>query len=352
MIEFRAPEIAAALLLGIVVSLLLYALFGRRKRYRAHSGHFIPGEFKESVWAKIWLIVSRTALILSFAMAALALADPFYLGSYRAERIKSRARVDLIDLSMSMCFEYENQEIPLGRVAREEYLKFLELRHGKNDLVSLWVFSLRPYRIQRFTRDNYLLMFRAVSTPLAFSREDNLVFGSPYDRCEKDDIQILEEEGGTDLGAALDAILDYVEDEGKSGLKEKAALIITDAAVYPYPSDQLKRLQNAGIRPYVLLIRPNLEALRYYNQYQQIVSYYMMLNDLEKYGGRYFVIGDRRDLREAFTVIDRLEPTVEETRVFIDELNLYDRFVFLALILALLGSILGFVYELRWGSII
>ena len=109
-------------------------------------------------------------LVVGAAVALLiaAAADPFLPSTEEfAGSLDSRLRVDLIDVSGSMGWEFPGTHASKAQVARDAYLKFLEMRRGKNDRVSLWLFSTLSVHGRRFRDRRRAVLLRGVGRSLS-----------------------------------------------------------------------------------------------------------------------------------------------------------------------------------------
>ena len=129
----------------------------RRRHARQQSGHDVPRLCRRGVAGRACHAVPKIILALAVAMGLVALSDPFLTSTERITgNVESRVRIDLVDTSLSMAWEFNNTERSRAEVAREAHLEFLRMRREKNDRVSLWLFSSYPYRVDDFVLDDEL----------------------------------------------------------------------------------------------------------------------------------------------------------------------------------------------------
>ena len=118
--------------------------------------------------AKAFYSVPKLLLALAVVALLVAVSDPFLTATEEVTGdVESRVRIDLVDTSLSMAWDFPPLEKSRAGVAREAHLEFLEMRRGKNDRVSLWVFSSYPYMIDDFVVDDDLYYFQVMDAPYA-----------------------------------------------------------------------------------------------------------------------------------------------------------------------------------------
>ena len=152
----------------------------------------------------------KLALALALAMVLVALSDPFLTSTERVTgNVESRVRIDLVDTSLSMAWEFSNSDRSRAEVARETHLEFLDMRRQKNDRVSLWIFSSYPYMVDDFVLDDELYYFQVMEAPWVTVKILATEPGAPRDRffVPEDKIRIIDSEGTTNITLALQAII-------------------------------------------------------------------------------------------------------------------------------------------------
>ena len=93
----------------------------------------------------------------ALAVLLVAMADPYLTATEEvAGDMESRVRIDLVDTSLSMAWEFPDTNKSKAEVARDAHLEFLDMRRDKNDRVSLWLFSTYPYMVDDFVMDDEL----------------------------------------------------------------------------------------------------------------------------------------------------------------------------------------------------
>ena len=110
--------------------------------------------------------VPKALLALAVAGVSVALADPFLMATDEVQReVESRVRIDLVDTSLSMAWEFSNAGRSRAEIAREAHLRFLDMRREKGDRVSLWLFSSYPYMVDDFVFDDEMYYFQVMDAP-------------------------------------------------------------------------------------------------------------------------------------------------------------------------------------------
>ena len=112
--QIRFANVDMAFWLSIIVALaalltLARVSFKRRKHHRHHSGHLIDRRFQRGPVVRMLYNVPKALLALAVAGVSVALADPFLMATDEVQReVESRVRIDLVDTSLSMAWEFSN----------------------------------------------------------------------------------------------------------------------------------------------------------------------------------------------------------------------------------------------------
>ncbi len=363
-VKFESLAWAAGIGASLALLLLLKLLFSR-KRTRAHSGHVIPKNFRPSLWIKAVRTAPKIILAAGTALLIFALADPYLPRTKNVEVVESRERVDLVDVSGSMADEFRDTGKSAGEIARNAHLKFLMLRRGKKDRVSLWLFSDNPYKAEDFIVDDDTYFFQVFDAPYSFTplpdyclknsgttsvaEEDFFSelesFGTTYSRstiapCNR--IQPVPDEGSTDLAKALAGVIPYFDQESDPHIKRKTLVIFTDAEVDVYPEAELKQLKERKIVPYIVFVDQSDGEGGVSSRAQQLIS------TISSFGGKYYRATDEKELEEAVRDIDKTEKARIEVEKYASKLYIFQRFLAMGLLLLLLGTLVGLTVELRW----
>lgn len=317
----------------------------RHSHYRSHSGHFISRGHQKGLWARA--LYSAPKLLLAGAMGFLfvAAADPFLASTEEySGSLDSRVRVDLIDVSGSMGWELPGTQKSKAQAAREAHLKFLEMRRGKNDRVSLWLFSTYPYMVDDFVTDDELYYFQAWDAPYVMSSIEAKWMIVP-----KDKLRIIPAEGDSNIIRPLRAIIrQFDQDEissGHRGGEHRALLVISDGAVSEFPAEELLELSKRNIRPYIIYVNASPK--------QDLVlpgDAPPLIEQIRSFGGDYFDISDAASLSKAYQAIDAREAVRYEVRHRALKVPIYSRFLIASMAFLLVGIPMGLLAEVFGGT--
>ena len=293
-------------------------------------------------------------LLLGLAVAVLliAVSDPFLTSTEEVSgEVESRVRIDLVDTSLSMAWEFANTDRSRAEVAREAHLKFLEMRQNKNDRVSLWLFSSYPYMVDDFVLDDEMYFFQVMEAPYVTVKILATEPGAPRDRyfVPEDKVRIMESEGTTNITRALQSIVKHFDrDEtvvNRGANQNRALLIITDADVDEIPDAEFAALNARNIAPYIIYI--NTEAARATLDDAEAPS---LIDSIREFGGDYFDVSSEDGLQRAYEAIDEREAVRVELTHRALKVPIYSRFLLVSLALLLVGIPAGFLAELLWGT--
>jgi hypothetical protein len=291
--------------------------------------------------------VPKAALGLAVGLLLVAVADPFLPSTEEyAGSMDSRLRVDLIDVSGSMGWEFPGTHESKAQVAREAYLRFLEMRRGKNDRVSLWLFSSYPYMVDDFVTDDELYYFQAFDAPYMMTQAVDRMMIVPVEK-----VRIVAAEGDSNIVRPLQAIIRQLDaDEASSRHQHRqprALLVITDAAVSELPEHELAELSARNVAPYVIYI--NASDPRFASMLPQ-QGRPPLVDRIRSYGGDYFDIRDPGTLSKAYEAIDAREAVRYEVRHRALTVPIHTRFLVAGLALLLIIVPGGLLTELLWGT--
>ncbi len=331
---------------GLLVLKIVHVAVSRRKHSRYHSGHFIALEHRRGMWAKAIHTVPKLILAVVLAFLLVAIADPFLTSTEETSGfVESRIRVDLVDTSGSMAWEFPGTGKSKAEVARDAHLEFLEMRAGKNDRVSLWLFSTYPYMVDDFVIDDELYYFQVYDAPYVTTQRVDKAMVVPLDK-----VRIIPAEGDTNIVRPLEAIIrhfDHDTTEVADGENQnRALLILTDAAVDEYPDAQFQELSKRNIVPYIIFI--NTSDLRTVGAVGSNTP--RLVEQIRNYGGDYFDVTDTDSLARAYQAIDEREAVRVEVRHRALRVPIYGRFLLVGLVLLLMAIPLGLISELFWGT--
>ncbi len=356
--QVRYGSVDLAFLLTLVVTaatlLTLFRLVIRRRSHsRHHSGHLIDYKLQRGPVVRALYHLPKLILILAVVVLLVALSDPFLTATEEVVGdVESRVRVDLVDTSLSMAWEFPDTGRSRAEVAREAHLQFLEMRREKNDRVSLWMFSSYPYMVDDFILDDEIYYFQVFEAPYVTVRLLAPQFRSTRDQIyvPPDKVRIIPSEGTTNLVRALQSIVRHFDsDEASAGgaaNQHRAVLIITDADVDEVPFTELAALNRRNIVPYMIYInvgdtdRSNVTA----------PESPPLVDTIREYGGDYFDVTDQDSLIRAYAAIDELEAVRVDLTHRAVKTPIYSRFLLVSLALLVVGIPAGFLAELLWGT--
>ncbi len=356
--QVRYGSVDLAFLLTLVVAaatvLTLFRLVIRRRSHsRQHSGHLIDHKLQRGPVVRALYHLPKLILILAVVVLLVAVSDPFLTATEEVVGdVESRVRVDLVDTSLSMAWEFPDTGRSRAEVAREAHLQFLEMRREKNDRVSLWMFSSYPYMVDDFILDDEIYYFQVFEAPYVTVRLLAPQFRSTRDQIyvPPDKVRIIPTEGTTNLVRALQSIVRHFDsDEASAGgaaNQHRAVLIITDADVDEVPFAELAALSRRNIVPYMIYInvgdtdRSSVSA----------PESPPLVDTIREYGGDYFDVTDQDSLVRAYEAIDELEAVRVDLTHRAVKTPIYSRFLLVSLALLVVGIPAGFLAELLWGT--
>ena len=356
--QVRYGDLGMAIVLAVVVGVALFLTLSRfalwrRKNTRHHSGYEIDRSHQQRFWIKLVHATPKVLITGALALILLASADPFLTATEEVTGdVESRIRIDLVDTSLSMAWEFPETGRSRAEVAREAHLRFLEMRREKNDRVSLWLFSSYPYMVDDFVVDDELYFFQVMEAPYVTVKILAPQSGTSLDELfvPPDKVRIIPNEGNTNINLALQSVIRHFDqDQVTSGGQidmHRAILIITDAGVDEIPEDEFAQLSARNVAPYVIYINVgdvdrSLEGTR---------DTPPLLDMIREFGGEYFDVTDRDGLERAYAAIDELEAVRVEVTHRAQRVPIFSRFLLVSMALLVVGIPAGFVAELLWGA--
>ena len=350
--QVRYGDFSMGFILSILVlSALLFTIARlalRKPKYsRQHSGYEVEHKYQRSLLVKIFYMVPKVLIVGGLVLILFAAADPFLTATEEVSGyIDSRVRIDLVDTSGSMAWEFPDSSKSKAEIAREAHLKFLEMRRDKNDRVSLWLFATYPYMVDDFVTDDELYYFQVWDAPYVMTQRLDKAMVVPQDK-----VRIIPAEGDTNIIRPMQAILKHFDrDEalmGSLGNQGRALLIITDAAVDEFPTQEFAELKKRNIIPYMIYI--NTGDVRWMNSNQNRTTP-RLIEMLRNNGGDYFDVTDQDSLDRAYQAIDEREAIRVEVKHRAFKVPIFSRFLTAAMLLLIIGIPMGFVAELFWGT--
>ena len=349
--QVRYGDVGLAFWLTTLVGLAAVAtlarlFFRRRKHSREHSGHVIDPKYQKRLWVRALHTTPKVLVGGALALMLFAAADPFLTATEEVSGyVESRVRVDLVDTSGSMAWEFPDTGKSKAEVAREAHLQFLDMRREKNDRVSLWLFSTYPYMVDDFVMDDELYYFQVWDAPYVTTQRLDKAMVVPRDK-----VRIILAEGDTNIIRPLRSITKHFDrDEAAMGggtNLNRAVLIVTDAAVDEFPDSEFAALNQRNIVPYIIYINTSdaRTAMIGHPNTPRLIEM------IREYGGDYFDVTDQDSLARAYEAIDEREAVRVELRHRALKVPIYSRFLLIAMALLAVGIPMGFVAELLWGT--
>ncbi len=352
LVRFNSLGLAFGAGLFVALALIYKLLWGRNKFSQIGSGHRISKKYHQGKFSKLFFLIPKMLLGGSVFFLLVSLANP-YLPKITIEKIiESRERIDLIDVSSSKGWEFEHTGKSAGQLGREAFLKFLDMRRGQNDRVSLWLFASETHVLEDFIIDDDIYMMEAEDAPYVIVDSRNPGFPENDESnyyvhivAPRDRVQLIPGEGGTDLNPALDAVIKYFDREGNKKIKHKALLIETDAAVEEDAEKQLRELQKRNIKVYLLHVKPNEIGESKWGNLHGIEHAALLKKRVQQFGGKVFDIQDKKSIDNAYREIDKLEKAPISLTRHLFKVLIYQRPLVVAYVLLFLAIGIGSLIE-------
>jgi hypothetical protein len=350
--QVRFGDVGLAFWLSLVVGAAMVItvarfVLQRRKHSRYHSGYAIDPKHQKRLWVTAVCGVPKAIIGIGIALILVAAADPFLTATEEVSGyIETRVRIDLVDTSGSMAWEFPDTGKSKAEIARDAHLKFLDMRRDKNDRVSLWLFSTYPYMVDDFVVDDEMYYFQVWDAPYVTTQRLDKAMVVPRDK-----VRIIPSEGDTNIIKPLQSIMKHFDQDeaamgGSAGQQYRAVLIITDAAVDEFPDAEFAALNQRNIVPYIIYINTSDSRTGMLGH----PTTPRLIEMIREYGGDYFDVTDEDSLARAYTAIDEREAVRVEMRHRALKVPIYSRVLLLAMALLAVGIPLGFVTELFWGT--
>jgi hypothetical protein len=361
--QVRFTDIGMTYLLSMAVALVVLLSVLRlwltsRRHHRQHSGYEVEPRFRRGVWSRALYNLPKLLLGLALAAMLVAMSDPYLTATEEvAGDMDSRIRIDLVDTSLSMAWEFPGSGKSRAQVAREAHLEFLEMRRDKNDRVALWLFSSFPYMVDDFVIDDELYFFQVLDAPYAIVRILAAQSGTPIDQMfvPRDKVRIIDSEGNTNIIRALQSVLRHFDRDvatlGSGSTPHRAVLIVTDADVDEIPEQEFVELSRRNIVPYMIFInadepRPGIQR----QASPPVGNTQGLIDTIREFGGDYFDVTDSDGLQRAYEAIDEAETVQVQLSHRAVKVPIYPRFLLISMALLVVGIPAGFVAELIGGT--
>lgn len=351
LVRFESLGLAFGAGLFLALILVFRLLWGRNKFSYVGSGHRIFKKYKQGKLSKLIFLIPKILLAVAVFFMLVGLANPYLPKTTVENIVESRERIDLIDVSASKGWEFENTGKSAGQLGREAFLKFLNMRRGQNDRVSLWLFASESHIREDFIIDDDIYIMQAEDAPyvMVYPKHPGLPENDPEDHlidiiAPRDRIEFVDG-GGTNLNRALNDVIGYFDREGNKKIKHKALLIETDAAVEEDAEKQLRELQKRNIKVYLLHIKPNVLGESQYGGLHGIKNAELLKKQVQQFGGKVFDIQDKKSIENAYNEINRLEKAPISIVRHLFKVLIYQRFLMVGIVIAFLAIGLGSIMD-------
>ena len=330
---------AAAAALVLTVARLAYL---RRRHSRAHSGFAVDRRMQRRFFVRVLHGAPMLLVAAAVGVLVIAVSDPYLTSTEEVTgSVESRTRVDLVDVSGSMAWEMLETGKSKAEIARDAHLQFLTMRRGKNDRVSLWLFSTYPYQVDDFVVDDDLYYFLVDDAPYVISSIIDRTMVVPRDK-----VRIVPAEGSSNIARPLQAIVRHFDQDDAAtpgaAPPKRALLIITDAAVDEFSEESFVELNRRQVVPYMIHINTSPP--------QAAQPEPPLIQTIRSYGGDHFDVRDEDSLIRAYQAIDEREAVRVDIKHRASKVPIYQRFLVVALALLAVAVPIGTVGELVWGT--
>ncbi|OGM99471.1 MAG: hypothetical protein A3B91_04145 [Candidatus Yanofskybacteria bacterium RIFCSPHIGHO2_02_FULL_41_29] len=341
--QVKYSDINLAVLAGLIIfglvslKLLLFILFGRKKYTWADSGHLIYDESqsKKGILPRIITVLPSMILVVPLVLALVAVAEPFLITSGEEKKyITARTITYLRDVSGSMGSNIPDTAMTKAELAMNAHLKFLEMRRGKGDRTSFWLFSDSGFLINDYVVDDKLQYLLAYDAPWGF--------GSPPSSIPDSRLANLGGEGGTLLNTVLMSVINQFDRDEELQKKNpgyqpgrgRSVIIYSDSDIFDLnrTQERIDELVRRRIKVYVIITDDRRE--------NQVSDYPYESNPFLLYvqnsGGKFFLGYDLNSMIQANIEIDRLEKVNIAVKKNIFKIPLFDRLIFASILILIL----------------
>jgi hypothetical protein len=333
---FAAATVAVLILTAARLAYL------RRRHSRAHSGFAVGRPMQRRFFVRVLHGAPMLLVAAAVGFLLIAAADPYLTSTEEITgSVESRTRIDLVDVSGSMAWEMLNTGKSKAEIAREAHLEFVNMRRGKNDRVSLWLFSTYPYQVDDFVIDDDLYYFLVDDAPYVISSIIDRTMVVPRDK-----VRVIPAEGSSNITRPLEAIIKHFDQDDAmtpgTAPSKRALLMITDAAVDEFSESAFAELNRRQVVPYMIHINTSPPEAQ---QPEPALA-----QTIRNYGGDHFDVRDQDSLLRAYEAIDEREAVRVELKHRAYKVPIYQRFLLVALALLAVAVPIGTVGELVWGT--
>lgn len=374
-IEFENIQITyvlSAVILAILLLKLLFTMAGRHKFYRKYSGHFIFRSRQVGPVERASHLVMPAMLIIPLASFFIVLAGANKkINIVEYIQTEFRQQMILIDCSVSVGWESNVSGKSWAEIMRDGYGELLNLRAGKKDRVSVWIFSTKPYLVSDFITDTRYLRDRIFKAPYVLI--DPYHFSLPKMEADflhpkvilsENEMWKVSNEGSTNLALALQEMINYLDWNKDSNYPNTTFIVITDGAPnHPYGQDpdllnkNLELLRVKRIKLLVLYMH-NSTYDRYAGNEDRfgkqarldIENEKKFREDVLKYGGHFFRATNLAELREMYRRIDEQETVKYSQKVYKNKIDYSENFLRFGTSALFLVILAGLLVSIRKGK--
>lgn len=308
MFKFENPY----LLLFIPIIIVLFFITPKNRGITVPS---IKSFLDKKIKSKKYLI-GRYLMLISLILLNIGLARPQFVNENKNIQKDGIDIVLCLDLSKSML----QQDFAPNRieVAKKIITNFVDKR--VNDRIGLVVFGGEAY------------------TKIPLTSDKNLV-----DEILKNlSVEDITSNDRTAIGVGLGVSLNRIKN---SESKSKVIILLTDGENnfgVVSPESMANMAKDLGIKIYTVGIGAYEISMRSFFGAQMTIKNDELDETLLQYisnttGGEYFRANDEENFSKIFETIDKLEKTKIDTNVYYEKIELYDKFIIVALILILIG---------------
>jgi len=373
-LEFDNIQIVYILSASVLLMLLvrfLSIIIGRRKFYRKFSGHSILKSRQVGLTRRILRFVVPSTLIIPLTAFLMALAGGHKnISSVEYIQTEFRQQMVLFDGSISVGWESNEPKKAWAELMRDGYNEFLNLRAGKKDSVSLWIFSQTPFLISDFVNDTDYLRDKVFKAPYVlvdpgsfkyvYSTEATDDSRFPIPRIILSDEKInhqLKGEGGTNLALALREMVSYLDREGDNSQANTTFVIVTDGAPDTPVDKELELLRKKKIKLLVLYVynstydryvgREDGFGMEASKKIEQAKKFQL---DVTKYGGRFYQATNSFELREMYRQVDAQEAVKYNQKIHKDRKDFSENFLRFGISILFFIILTGLLFSIRKGT--
>lgn len=373
-LEFDNIQIVYILGASVLLILLfkfLWVVVGRRKFFRKFSGHFILKSHQVGLVKRVLRFVVPGTVVVPLVAFLMALAGGHKnISSVEYVQTEFRQQIVLFDTSVSIGWESNVPKKAWAELLRDVgFNQYLNLRAGKKDRISLWIFSKTPHLISYFVDDTDYLKDKIFKAPYVLIDPDSFKYvysqkaaedpRNPVPRIILPDEKVttLKDEGGTNLSVALREMTEYLDNEGDGKQSNTSFIVVTDGAPDTSVDKELEVLKKKKIKLLVLYMYNSTydryvgnkgvfgkEATEKAKQAKQFQL------DVKKYGGHFYGARNLTELREMYQQIDAQEAIKYNQKIHKDKKDFSENFLRFGISILFFIILIGLSFSVRKGT--